>query len=158
MSSDYIFLFTLQLKLNFKLFKQLTVPCGIKMLRMLESHPHSPSSSTFPPFPDPIQKQWKFPSVVTRELSRSLNFSPNSSFKATPISLPWEQGPHCSAVLQQPKEGAHFFGAFWAQPTHPHRRKDLCPRRLSINGGKRHFWISVSEAHLLRGDSCSHQI
>lgn len=95
---------------------------------------------------------------VTRELSGSLNFSPNSSFKTTPMSLPWEQGPHCSAVLQLPKEGAHFFGVFWAQTTHPHRRKDLYALRVSFNAGKGHFWISVNGAHLLRRDSHSHQI
>lgn len=152
MSSFYIFLFILQLKLNFKLFMLVKSKCCECL-----SPIHIPLAALhFHCFQTPSKNNESFHLSVTKELSGSLNFSPNSSFKTTPMSLPWEQGAHCSAVLQQPKEAAHFFGDFWAQPTR--RRKDFYTLKLSINGGKGHFWISVTGGHLLRRDSRSHQI
>lgn len=82
---------------------------------------------------------------VTRELFGSLNFSPNAGFKTTPMSLPWEQGPYCLPVLQQPKEGACFFGAFWSQPTHGcHRGRTFVLRNLLLIEGRNTFeYMSV---------------
>lgn len=55
----HFFKFTLQLKSSIKLFRQLTVICGVRTLWTLESHPHSPGSSTFPLFFRPHPKTMK---------------------------------------------------------------------------------------------------
>lgn len=60
--------------------------------------------------------------LVTRELFRSLTFPPNSSFKTSPGSPPWDQGPRCSAA-----HGRSTFPWGFLGTSHPRPRQKEGP-------------------------------